>query len=406
MVLLFFFISLPFQLRASLPGAIPLRLQYSPDEPNSASLWLERWTQLLFWEPSSEPRKNSNSKPRKKNESSRIVEAEQDRSKRSARRLSGSNVENGSLSSTLDIEKGKRIPKKVSGHTVNTLQEQSPNEIEKVKRGSRKTSEPAKEISDRLMIENGKPKHRMRKSSGSPAPTISEQSAGESAEKLKDTREQGKSDPTEKLKDIPEASPKQSDLEKGMELPNTPADKLQCQSPLVLQPMEIVGKAEDIQELNQDLGCKNDCMNGDNQRPNERRASLPAKFDPQDNGVHNTPKLPSYMAPTESAKAKLRAQGSPRLARDVAEKNALLRRHSLSSSTNSMFSTTLSPRAYKLVQATGKGVLRGDRSFSSSRDGGGTLRTCSILLCISIWHLVIIYMSIFAPFLICSVIWY
>uniref|UniRef100_A0A803QNN6 non-specific serine/threonine protein kinase n=1 Tax=Cannabis sativa TaxID=3483 RepID=A0A803QNN6_CANSA len=131
-----------------------------------------------------------------------------------------------------------------------------------------------------------------------------------------------------------------------------------------------MGKNEDIKELNQELSCKDDCIRNDSQKTSERRASLPPKFDPQENVVHDTPKLPSYMAPTESAKARLRGQGSPRLSRDVVEKNALLRRHSLSSSTNSML-TSLSPRASKLVQVTGKGVIRGDRSLSSSRDGGG-----------------------------------
>lgn len=339
-----------------MPATIPLRLQYDSGEPNSASLWLERWTRSRFWEPFSEPKKNPDSKSRRKHESSRSIETEQDKSKRSFHRLSGANVANGSVCSASDSEKRKRNLRKVSSHPVNSVQENSQNEIEKVKPSLRKAPDVAKEGSVQSAVQNGKPKQRMRKPSGSAAPEISEQGAraGDSAEKLKD---------------MEEATPKQSDLRKDMELQNAENsdDKLHCQPSLDLQPMEIISKTEDIQELNQELGCKDD-----NQKTSQRRASLPAKFDPQENAAQNSPKLPSYMAPTESAKARVRGQGSPRLSQDVVEKNVLLRRHSLSSSTNSML-TSLSPRAHKLVQATGRGVSRGDRSLSSSRDGGGKL---------------------------------
>ncbi|MED6123419.1 IQ-domain [Stylosanthes scabra] len=99
----------------------------------------------------------------------------------------------------------------------------------------------------------------------------------------------------------------------------------------------------------------------------QRRASLPANFSDQDSELHSTPQLPSYMAPTESAKAKLRAQGSPRFAADLLDKNAMTRRHSLSSSFNSK-SGSFSPRAERLVALSSKGAIRSDRSLSSSRD--------------------------------------
>ncbi|PON67515.1 IQ motif, EF-hand binding site [Parasponia andersonii] len=348
------------KLLASLPTAVPLRLQYNSGEPNSTSLWLERWTRSCFWEPISEPNKNPDSKMRRKHESIRSIETGQDRSKRSVRRLSGANSENGSVRSASDSEKRKCNLRKASSYPVNSIQEQSPNEIERVKPSLRKAPDLAKEGSDRSEVQNGKPKHRMRKATGSAAPDISEQGAGAS-------------DSAEKLKNMDVATPKQSDPEKDIELQNADNtdDKLNCQPSLDLQPMDVIGNTEDIQELNQELGCKDDCIR-DNQRTSQRRASLPAKFNPQENATQNTPKLPSYMAPTESAKARLRGQGSPRLSRDVVEKNVLMRRHSLSSSTNSML-TSLSPRAHKLVQATGRGVIKGDRSLSSSRDGGGKL---------------------------------
>ncbi|MCI02859.1 IQ-domain-containing protein [Trifolium medium] len=73
------------------------------------------------------------------------------------------------------------------------------------------------------------------------------------------------------------------------------------------------------------------------------------------------------MAPTESAKARLRGQGSPRFATDVLDKNSFTRRHSLSSSINSK-SGSFSPRAEKLITLSGRGVARTDKSLSSSRD--------------------------------------
>lgn len=67
----------------------------------------------------------------------------------------------------------------------------------------------------------------------------------------------------------------------------------------------------------------------------QRRASLLANFNDQENEVHNTPKVPSYMDPTELAEARLRGQGSPRFAIDFVDKISLIRTYSLSSSLKS-----------------------------------------------------------------------
>lgn len=75
------------------------------------------------------------------------------------------------------------------------------------------------------------------------------------------------------------------------------------------------------------------------------------------------------MAVTESAKAKLRAQGSPRFSQDGAEKNNLARRHSLPSSTNSKINSQ-SPRT-RTVNSGGKVGNKSDRPVLSSREGNG-----------------------------------
>ena len=127
------------------------------------------------------------------------------------------------------------------------------------------------------------------------------------------------------------------------------------------------------------MAASNKCSSNNSQR----RASLPANINEQENELYNTPvtpRLPSYMAPTESAKARLRGQGSPRFANDLVDKNSTTRRHSLSSSLNGR-SGSFSPRAEKLIGVSGRGGIKSDRSLSSSRDGTGKhLRFCFIFV--------------------------
>jgi len=134
----------------------------------------------------------------------------------------------------------------------------------------------------------------------------------------------------------------------------------------------------------EEIGVSEDLNGGDKITSNnyQRRASLPANFNDQENEIHNTPspRVPSYMAPTESAKARLRGQGSPRFATDIIDKNSLTRRHSLSSSLNSK-SGSFSPRVEKLINLSGRGVARTDKSLSSSRDGTGMHLQFSLFLC-------------------------
>ncbi|XVE63803.1 hypothetical protein DITRI_Ditri07aG0049600 [Diplodiscus trichospermus] len=94
------------------------------------------------------------------------------------------------------------------------------------------------------------------------------------------------------------------------------------------------------------------------------------------------PKVPSYMAPTEGAKARLRGQGSLRFTHEAVEKNGLNRRYSLPSSTNSSNLGSLSPRAQRLVQVAAKGAIRSDKSLQSSKDANVALPGRPISQCI------------------------
>uniref|UniRef100_A0A6P4AD22 protein IQ-DOMAIN 31 isoform X1 n=1 Tax=Ziziphus jujuba TaxID=326968 RepID=A0A6P4AD22_ZIZJJ len=132
---------------------------------------------------------------------------------------------------------------------------------------------------------------------------------------------------------------------------------------------ESTGKEENTSKTNGGLNQKDDLTSSDNQK-SSRKSSTPAKQERVENGsgVQSSPTLPSYMAATESAKAKLRLNGSPKIVQDASEKNNVTRRHSLPSSTNSKISSQ-SPRTQRLVQTGGKGGNKSEKSLSSSRDG-------------------------------------
>lgn len=90
----------------------------------------------------------------------------------------------------------------------------------------------------------------------------------------------------------------------------------------------------------------------DNSKPSERRVSLHAN---DEGSTHSGRKTPSYMAPTAST----------------------LRRHSLPSPANgkpgvtTTTTTTTTPRANKLLLASAKGSINGDKSVSSSKTKSG-----------------------------------
>ncbi|XVF11966.1 hypothetical protein REPUB_Repub08aG0074100 [Reevesia pubescens] len=149
---------------------------------------------------------------------------------------------------------------------------------------------------------------------------------------------------------------------------NETSDLLQADASIVDSKTLMVRtvKDENTPITNVELNGRDDLANNENQKSG-RKASNPAKQDRTENGPQNSPALPSYMAATESAKAKLRLQGSPRSGEDGGDKNNLTRRHSLPSSANIKISSQ-SPRTQRLVHA-GKAGSKSDRSMLSSRDG-------------------------------------
>ncbi|PIA27923.1 hypothetical protein AQUCO_07400039v1 [Aquilegia coerulea] len=305
------------------------------------------------------------------------------------------NVDNAVANSTSETEKPKRNLRKGPSNPADPIQENPQNELEKVKRSLRKVSNSIVESNERLEVEIDKPKRSFRKASNPQASDSPEKISCDSAEKVTKgivvETDNSKSSPREASCSpracIPDTitcdSAEKKMTENVVEIVSKEPDVVVSPIPLVsngsvdvlqndlppldLQPLENVAKDESILVMNGGEISKEDQTNNDNQKTSQRRTSFSAKQENPENGLQNSPTLPSYMAATESAKAKLRGQGSPRIGQDVAEKNGFTRRLSLPSPTNGKL-TSLSPRTQRLVQTNGKGGIKNDKSLLSSRD--------------------------------------
>ncbi|CAI9277000.1 unnamed protein product [Lactuca saligna] len=210
------------------------------------------------------------------------------------------NIE-GNLVISTETEKPKPTLRKVSTQQPESLPEQSHSELEKVKQSLRK-------ISISMAAASGQ---------GPPPP------------------------PPE-----PESEPK-PEPEQG---PDEPEPEIEPKSKPEPEP-------EPEPELRVNLES-----NGKEHLKTKRRKSLPAKQEHVECVLQNTPVLPSYMAATESAKAKLRAQT---VAEDGGD-NGFIRRHSLPSSTGKL--SLQSPRVQKPLQANGKGWIKSNKAQICAKD--------------------------------------
>lgn len=341
---------------------MPLRLQYRSTEPNSGFSWLERWSASRFWKPIPQSREVPDSKFQKKQGNPQAIETETGRPKRSVRRIPAMNVDSASTLSTVEFEKPKRSFRKVVSRQADPVQEHPQNELEKVKRNLRKVHNPVVENPAQPDNETEKSKQNTEKMSSTSVHDVFELSMGDSAEKMN--------------LEISATVSKLAEVETKAEPPvvvlvNKALDSLHSDQTVVeLHKAQSHEKDENIPVANGKLSSKKDASSNEDQ-VSSREASIPAKPECAENGLENSPKLPSYMAATKSAKAKLRAQGSPRFVPDMPEKNNITRRHSLPSSNGKMSSS--SPRTQKPVQANGKAGNRSDRSILSSKDGNGKI---------------------------------
>ncbi|XP_013598090.1 PREDICTED: protein IQ-DOMAIN 31-like [Brassica oleracea var. oleracea] len=354
----------------SSPTALPLKIQYSPEDPNSAKVWLERWTQLQVWAPGPLVVKSLVPKSQTKKRSFQAVEADKGKLKRGIKKPPGGfNTGTSSSSrSTAENENPKRTVRKPStlGKELND---------NKSKQSSRKSTSAIKEGSS-LEVKDEKPRTSLKKASlsnGVEKPTrksaekkkkeivdsVQKELPGDMASaSVVDTPEEEE----EKVKDSPETVSKETDLEKDELKTGERDDKAEEE---IQEPDVLIITSENGNVVSEDT------------KPSDRRASLPAKIESQqqDDGLttQSGRKIPSYMAPTASAKARVRGgQGSPRIGgQEKPEKNGTTRRHSLPHIANNDKLSAMSPRVHRLLIASAKGSINSDRSFSSSKDIGG-----------------------------------
>ncbi|XP_014509380.1 protein IQ-DOMAIN 31 isoform X2 [Vigna radiata var. radiata] len=358
-----------------------LRLQYVPGDPNSVLSWLERWSASQFWKPVPQPKKIQDSKAQRKHGNISVGDTQTSKSKRTNRKLPTSNFDSVPVLANPEFEKPKRNTRKIPSQPSDPVQENPQNELEKVKRNLRKVHNPVAEKAVPSEVETEMPKEHLEKSTVTSSLAVSEQEVVSSNEKVKKEA----AFTVSSVQDI-EATPRLSASNEMLDTPTSnqvtveskPLTEITTKDKNISD--EVKNEPIDLPELicrdenslltNGDLSHKEDPIGSENQKPN-RKGSNVAKQDRADNGIQNSPTLPSYMAATESAKAKLRAQGSPRFGQDGSERNNQTRRHSLPSSTNSKISSH-SPRTHRPVHSGGKGGNRSDRTVSSSsRDGNG-----------------------------------
>ncbi|XP_023772944.1 protein IQ-DOMAIN 31 [Lactuca sativa] len=322
------------KLVASSNTTMPLSFQYEPSEPNSVKNWLERWSKSHFWDPLPQPKKSTESKPKRKQTKLQSEETETGKPKRSVRKVPDNNLSNSS-----ENEKSRRTVRKFSNHQSEAVQEQSINELEKVKRNLRKislsTSEKSETETEKTEIPLQSPIHETKsKTNGSYVESV--------------------------VKD-PEAV---------MVIENKAVDDvevIQIEQPPPPIPMEPLSSMEanneepaNVEVVNGKEENNGVSVNGKESQKTRRRKSLPAKQEYNHESVsQTTPTLPSYMAATESAKAKLRAQA----AAEAAENGG--RRQSLPSSGGKP--SLPSPRIQKPV-VNGKGGSKPSKSQISPRD--------------------------------------
>ncbi|XP_047149983.1 protein IQ-DOMAIN 31-like [Vigna umbellata] len=374
------------KLLASSITIMALRLQYVSGDPNSVLSWLERWSLSCFWKPVSQPKKIRDSKSQRKQGNISNGEVQISKSRRTNRKLPVASFEPVPVQTNPEFEKPKRNFRKTPYQVSDPEQDNPQSELEKVKRNLRKIHNPVVESAVQPEVESETLKQHLEITTVIPGNAGSEQVIVTSEEKIK-------KEETWTISDVPdiEITPRPSSVNK--EVSNIPSNyqvsveseplsetitkdrntsRDEVQNGLGNLP-EAIFKEDNSLLTNGDLSHK-DLTGNENQKPT-RKASNLTKQENGEDGLKNSPKVPSYMAATESAKAKLRAlgSGSPRSGEDGTEKNnntAGSGRHSLPSSTGNKISSQ-SPRTQRSVPAGGKGSKKSDRSIASSKGGNG-----------------------------------
>ncbi|KQK05197.1 protein IQ-DOMAIN 31 isoform X2 [Brachypodium distachyon] len=340
-----------------------LHFQYDERDPNSAFNWLERWTISRVWKPVYQPKRSAASDAKAQTrKASYAMETESGKLKRNARKSSAMSVEPAPTNMPLETEKPRRNQRKFTSIPADSVPDSQLTELEKVKRSLRKVtnsmaeaskvSSPATEISDYPEVQFEKP---VRTAQEVPVyPEIQEPYNG-------DLLENAKMDiPVPDLTQLEVTSYPVTTEEKAGELTvvTTTAE---------VMPLQDIDNEENALVNDIEPRSREEPLSTESLKSGNRRSSFSTKPEYPENGSKNSPSVPSYMAATKSAKAKLRGQISPRLSADSAEKTVYTRRHSLPSPANGK-QNSHSPRTQRPAHSGSKEGVKGDKSMLSSRD--------------------------------------
>ncbi|OEL35578.1 Protein IQ-DOMAIN 31 [Dichanthelium oligosanthes] len=345
-----------------------LHFQYDEMDPNSAFNWLERWTISHVWKPISQPKRVGADAKSHARKASYAMETESAKLKRNARKSSATPFEPSQTNTSIEIEKTKRHPRKLSSAPADSVPDGQLTELEKVKRSLRKVtnsmaetskvSNPAPEIPNHQEVQCERP---IKSGKQVPVPVHAENQEPQNANIFDNAK-----------MDIPVP-----DLQADEEIASDPVtneEKVDEPSvvapPTEIMPLQDINSEENALVNDMEQRSKEEPLSTESLKGSKRRSSFSTKPEYPENGSKNSPSLPSYMAATQSAKAKLRGQNSPRLSSDSAEKNGFTRRHSLPSSTNGKM-VSHSPRTQRPTHASGKDGVKGDKAMLSSRDASG-----------------------------------
>ncbi|WVZ99387.1 hypothetical protein U9M48_044704 [Paspalum notatum var. saurae] len=340
-----------------------LHFQYDEMDPNSAFNWLERWTISRVWKPVSQPKRvGTDAKPHTR-KASYAMETESAKLKRNARKSSATPFE-PSQTNTIETEKTKRNPRKLSSAPADSVPDGQLTELEKVKRSLRKvtnsipetskTVNPTTEIPDHQEVQYERPLR-----SAKQVPIRHENQEPQNVNQA----DNAKMDIL--VPDIQHVEEVASDLVMNEEKVDEPSVVAPAAE---IMPLQDINNEENALVNDMEQRSKEEHPSAESLKGSKRRSSFSTKPEYPENASKNSPALPSYMAATQSAKAKLRGQSSPRLSSDSAEKNGFTRRHSLPSSTNGKIVSN-SPRTQRPANAGGKDGAKGDKAMLSSRDG-------------------------------------
>ncbi|XP_037473127.1 protein IQ-DOMAIN 31-like isoform X1 [Triticum dicoccoides] len=342
-----------------------LHFQYDERDPNSAFNWLERWTISRVWKPVYQTKRNAiaDAKPQTKR-ASYAMETESGKLKRNARKSSALSVEPIPLTNMpLETEKTRRTPRKFTSTPADSVPDSQLTELEKVKRSLRKVtnsmaeaskvSSPACDTPDHPEIECEKPQ---RTAQEVPVyPEIQEPNHDDQLENAKvdifvpDLKPEG------------EVTPYAVTSEEKLDEPAVVATAAE------VMPLQDIDNEENALVNDAEQRSREEPLSAESLKGGNRRSSFSTKPEYPENGSKNSPAVPSYMAATKSAKAKLRGQISPRLSADSAEKTVYTRRHSLPSPANGK-QNSHSPRTQRPIHPGTKEGAKVDKSMLSSRD--------------------------------------